>query len=73
MSHILNLKSKYDLIIEVDKQLIFDGPDHERPWFSSTSIDLKLVDQENQEIPLDQQQKDEIIAVVSKIRRINGD
>jgi hypothetical protein len=73
MSHILNLKSQYSLIIDVDKQLIFDGPDPQRPWCSSASIDVKLVDKENTEIPLGQQQKDEIIVALSKIGSINGD
>jgi hypothetical protein len=73
MGHAFDLRSKYSLIIDVNKQLIFDGPDPQRPWFSSTSIDVKLVDEENEEIPLDQQQKDEIIVVLSKIRSINGD
>jgi hypothetical protein len=73
MGHALDLKSKYSLIIDVNKQLIFDGPDPQRPWFSSTSIDVKLVDEENKEIPLDQQQKDEIIVAISKIGTINGD
>ena len=27
MGHTFNLKSKYNIEIEVDKQLIFDGPD----------------------------------------------
>ena len=66
MSH-LNLKSKYSLIIDIDKQLIFDGPDPERPWFSSVSMDVKLVDEENKEITLSHQQKDEIIVLLSKI------
>jgi hypothetical protein len=73
MSHILDLKSKYSLIIDVDKQLIFDGPDPQRAWFSSTSIDVKLVDEENKEIPLDQQQKNELIVAHLKIGSINGD
>lgn len=73
MGHILNLKSKYNIEIEVDKQLIFDGPDPQRAWFSSTSIDVKLINQENKEIALGQQQKDEIIVVLSKIGKINGD
>jgi len=73
MSHILDLKSKYSLIIDVDKQLIFDGPDPQRAWFSSTSIDVKLVDEENKEIPLDQQQKNELIVALLKIGSINGD
>jgi hypothetical protein len=73
MGHILDLKSKYNLIINIDKQMIFDGPDPQRPWFSSTSIDVELVDEENIMIPLSQQQKDEIIAVLSKIGSINGD
>lgn len=72
MGHIFELKSKYSLIINVDKQLIFDGPDPERPWFSSTSIDVKLVDEENKEILLTQEEKDKIIAVLSKIGSING-
>ena len=72
MGHILDLKSKYLLIINVDKQLIFDGPDPQRPWFSSFSIDVELTDEENTEILLDQQQKDEIIAILSKIGSING-
>lgn len=72
MGHALDLRSKYSLIIDVDKQLIFDGPDPKRPWFSSTSIDVKLFDEENEEIPLEQQQKDEIIVVLSKIGSING-
>jgi hypothetical protein len=67
MSHLFNLKSKYSLIIDIDKQLIFDGPDPERPWFSSVSMDVKLVDEENKEITLNQQQKDEIIVLLSKI------
>jgi hypothetical protein len=71
MGHILN--SKYNLVIDIDKQLIFDGPDPQRPWFSSVSMDVKLVDGENKEIPLNQQQKDEIIFVLSKISSINGD
>jgi len=71
MGHILN--SKYNLVIDIDKQLIFDGPDPQRPWFSSVSMDVKLVDEENKEIPLNQQQKDEIIFVLSKISSINGD
>jgi hypothetical protein len=70
MGHILNLKSKYNLAINIDKELIFDGPDPERPWFSSTSIDVKLVDEENKEIPLEQQQKNEIIVILSKIESI---
>jgi hypothetical protein len=73
MGHIFDSKSKYSLIIDVDKQLIFDGPDPQRPWFSSVVMDVKLVDEENKEIPLGQQQKDEIIIVLSKIREINGD
>ena len=73
MGHIFELKSKYSLTIDVNKQLIFDGPDPQRPWFSSTSIDVKLFDEENEEIPLDQQQKDDIMVVLSKIRKINGD
>lgn len=73
MGHILNLKSKYNLTIDIDKELIFDGPDPQRPWFSSTSIDVKLVDEENKEIPLEQHQKDDIIAMLLKIRSINGD
>ena len=73
MGHALDLKSKYSLTIDVNKQLIFDGPDPQRPWFSSNSIDVKLIDEENKEIPLDQQQKDEIIALLSKIGSINGD
>jgi hypothetical protein len=73
MGHAFDLRSKYSLIINVDKQLIFDGPDPERPWFSSTSIDVKLVDEENKEILLTQEGKDKIIAVLSKIREINGD
>lgn len=72
MGHILNLKSKYNLTIDIDKELIFDGPDPQRPWFSSTSIDVKLVDEENKEIPLEQHQKDDIIAMLLKIRSING-
>jgi hypothetical protein len=72
MSHILDLKFKYHLIINVDKQLIFDGPDPERPWFSSIAMNIKLVDEENKEIFLDQQQKDEIISTLSKIGSING-
>jgi len=72
MGHTFELKSKYILIIDVEKQLIFDGPDPQRPWFSSTSIDVKLFDEENEEIPLEQQQKDEIIVVLSKIGSING-
>jgi hypothetical protein len=71
MSHTFDLKSKYSLIIDVDKHLIFDGPDPERPWFSSTSIDVKLVDEENKEILLTQEEKDKIIAVLSKISSIN--
>jgi hypothetical protein len=71
MGHILN--SKYNLVVDIDKQLIFDGPDPQRPWFSSVSMDVKLVDGENKEIPLNQQQKDEIIFVLSKISSINGD
>jgi len=70
MGHILNLKSKYNIEIEVDKQLIFDGPDPQRPWFSSLSTNIKLLDEENKEILLDQQQKDEIIFVISKIGSI---
>jgi hypothetical protein len=72
MGHILNLKSKYNLTIDIDKELIFDGPDPQRPWFSSTSIDVKLVDEENKEINLEQKQKDDIIAMLLKIRSING-
>ena len=73
MGHLFDLKSKYSLIIGVDKQLIFDGPDPQRAWFSSTSIDVKLVDEENKEIPLDQQQKNELIVALLKIGSINGD
>jgi hypothetical protein len=73
MGHTLELKSKYSLIIDVDKQLIFDGPDPQRPWFYSISMNVTLVDEENKEIPLNQQQKDEIIVVLSKIGSINGD
>ena len=75
MSHTLNLRSKYSLIIDTDTQLIFDGPDLDlqRSQFSSTSIDIKLVDEKNKEILLDQHQKDEIIAVLSKIFSINKD
>jgi hypothetical protein len=72
MGHIFELKSKYSLTIDVNKQLIFDGLDPQRPWFSSNSIDVKLIDEENKEIPLDQQQKDEIIVLLSKIGSING-
>jgi len=36
-------------------------------------MDVKLVDEENEEIPLNQKQKDEIIVVLSKISSINGD
>ena len=72
MGHLFDLKSKYSLIIGVDKQLIFDGPDPQRPWFSSVVMDVKLVDEENKEILLDQQQKNEIIVVLSKIGSING-
>jgi hypothetical protein len=35
-------------------------------------MNVKLVDEENKEIPLGQQQKDEIIVVLSKIGSING-
>jgi hypothetical protein len=73
MGHTFELKSKYSLVIDVNKQLIFDGPDPQRAWFSSVSMDVKLVDEENKEIPLNQQQKDEIIFVLSKISSINGD
>jgi hypothetical protein len=73
MGNILDLRSKYSLVIDVDKQLIFDGPDPQRAWFSSVSMDVKLVDEENEEIPLNQKQKDEIIVVLSKISSINGD
>jgi hypothetical protein len=73
MGHTFNLKSKYNLFIDVDKQLIFDGPDPQRAWFSSISMDIKLVDEENKEIALNQQQKDEMIFVLSKISSINGD
>jgi len=71
MGHTFNLKSKYNIEIEVDKQLIFDGPDPQRAWFSSLSMNIKLLDEENKEIPLNQQQKDEIIFVLSKIGSIN--
>jgi hypothetical protein len=73
MGHTLNLKLKYSLVIDVDKQLIFDGPDPERPWFSSISMNVKLINEENKEMPLSQQQKDEIIVVLSKIGSINED
>ena len=59
-------------MIDIDKQLIFDGPDPKRSWFSSISMDIKLVDEENKEITLNQQQKNEIIFVLSKIESING-
>jgi hypothetical protein len=72
MGHILDLKSKYSLVIYVDKQLILDALDPQRLWFYSTSIDVKLVDEENKEIPLEQQQKDKIIVLLSKIGSING-
>jgi len=72
MGHILDLKSKYNLIIDIDKQMIFDGPDPQRPWFSSFTMDIKLTDEANKEIILNQTQKDEIIAVLSKIGSING-
>jgi hypothetical protein len=52
MSHIFELKSKYRLMIDIDKQLIFDGPDPKRSWFSSISMDIKLVDEENKEMYL---------------------
>jgi hypothetical protein len=65
------VKSKYSLLIEFDKQLIFDGPDPQRAWFSSVSMNVKLFDEKN-EIYLSQQQKDEIIIVLSKIKDING-
>ena len=71
MSHIFNLKSKYSLIIDIDKQLIFDGLD-QRESISLTSIDIKIVDEENKEITLNKDEKDTIIAVISKIRSING-
>jgi hypothetical protein len=71
VSHIFNLKSKYSLIIDIDKQLIFDGLD-QRESISLTSIDIKIVDEENKEITLNKDEKDTIIAVISKIRSING-
>ena len=36
-------------------------------------MNVKLLDEENKEILLNQQQKDEIIFVLSKISSINGD
>lgn len=69
MSHVFNFKSKYSLVIDTDTQLVFDGPDPQRAWFSSVSMDVKLVDGENEEMPLDQKQKDEIIVVLSRIIR----
>jgi hypothetical protein len=63
----LDLKLRYNLIIDVDKELIFDGPDPQRPWFSSTAIDIKLVDEDNKEINLDSCQKNDIKVVLLKI------
>jgi hypothetical protein len=73
MSHILNLKSTYNLVINVDKQIIMDGIDPQTQSSSFISADIKLFDAENNEMPLTSQQKDDIIVVILKIRSINGD
>ena len=73
MSHILNLKSKYSLIIDINKQLVFDGSDTKAKPSSFISADIKLFDAANNEMPLTSQQKDDIIVMLLKIRSINGD
>jgi hypothetical protein len=73
MSHILNLKSKYNLVINIDKQIIMDGIDSQTQSSSFISADIKLFDAQNNEMSLTSQQKDDIIVMLLKIRSINGD
>ena len=71
MSHAFDFK--YRLTVDIDKQLVFDGIDLRIKPSVFFSMDIKLVDQENKEILLNKDEKDNIMVVLSKIRSINGD
>jgi hypothetical protein len=71
MSHIFNLKSKYNIEIVVDKQLVSDGVDYQKEPSLFVSMGIKLFDEKNKEMLLTQEEKDEIIVVLSKIRSTN--
>lgn len=71
MGHTFNLKSKYIMTIEVDKQLISDGVDHQKEPSLFVSMGIKLFDEKNKEMLLTQEEKDEIIVALSKIRSTN--
>ena len=72
MGHIFNLKSKYNLTIDIDKQIIMDGVDSRTQSSSFMSIDIKLLNENNKELQLTTQQKNDIIAVLANIRSIDG-